>query len=1203
MKLMKKSLSIVLAVIMLASVCSCLLVSNVGAYTVANDNVLALDFENGKGIADIRVYNDGKHFEFEYAEGVQKDGTIGTYPLFTSHTYQGWSVVFGNENAEHAVSVSNKPHADRFQVTEAGTYTLTFDYKYIAGSSHPNARDISASYFYFNVYRCQIADPTNSVGKAGGAQVASVSFKNLQEGVDYEVVDGKDINDVDYTYGKLLKDTEWATVTAEVVFSEDDISAGRTSICLTLSAGADELVGDFGGNFSAAIDNVTVAKKAAYTATNTETYVYDFKDEVGRLANYSDCGHANFSGSDATGGNAKGSKVTSEGLLLSSDNSGFPSGGYNWGYKAYLKDPDFKLGNDASSHGFLRIEADSTYYISMKFKLGPVGGQANTNVGIGLTTGTEAGTVMIGTKIGTSLAIPYNDTDWHTVSVVIDSDVGFVKADDTSNVGKYVCIMAKSGEASFVLVESVTVTVVDKTKDITQADSVVATFDNGLNDVYMPQGNALNNGTYSIVDDPLDSGRGNVLKFVSNMGSTSNLGMPQVTGLGGYNTGLDIGDGYKPQAGRTYRISFDMYLGNEHSTADSLGFSGISAYIAKKTGIANSGDKQQLTLANSAQLSKNVRLSYIQGQWANVTYEMTYNASDLANYPYIIIAYSANIKDITLYLDNISITDVTEEDTANGTVILDSMRGSMNADSTVTLPTGTVYEMPIPQRDGYVFAGWTKNWNVAVSTTIQSDTKAVNDIMQTTIQMGDYSATKTVIKVEPGVTRYYAVWAKASQTYEFNDLTDKYLAVTIGDTAAVPYSSGDTYGEDLDGDGDYDAFGLNKADKSYNQYAFCLGETVTYGKFTVFNMNKLHEGVTYKVTFNKKVDKLGSNGKASIGINRGYAGGYGNVAIEGGNTYKSNELKTFTAAETDYSEWSYTFSVYGINNTSYNGAPDGSGASLSYKDNLHINVFQGSVLFDSITVEAISYDDGRVKVNGGEAEVYFDYANKTVDVFPAEGYTVGSNGVQLFNNKYFGLASDYSNAAIAYNKYATAECVSISAFRFSFDNDVLFTPDDPSSIRVVVDLVPETYKRSIRAEGTVGGKYQSAGLRFRYTLTDEMKAGATEIGFIASPDASSHDWYIDLENSKAKKAVVFDGTVDKVYQAGEGTTDYQLLITGLTREDETEKNAKDMNIFVVMYVTTAEGTEYYFVGVSSYNDVKAAYAENGTITDGNGNNY
>lgn len=1214
MKLIKKSLSIVLAVMMLASVCTCLLTSNVGAYTVSNDTYLALDFEKGTGLADIRNYNN-KNFEFAYEKGTQKDGSIGTYPVFTSHSYQGWSAVLGNYDSVESVSVANKPHANRFQVTEPGTYTITMDVKYFAGSYQPNTDDLSKETFYLQAYRCQIADPNNKVGKLGGAEFAVVKFSDLTKDVDYKEVAGKKSDGSDYTYAELIKDTAWGTYSVNVKFVETDISAGRTSICITAGAGSADYINDTNGNFKYAIDNVRVIKTDSETVTETRTYVYDFKDANGNVANYANMGHENFSGSATSGDNAKGAKVDVDGMHFCTENTNFGiQGTYNWSYKAYLKDPDFKLGNDSGSHGLLRIEANSTYYISMKYKLGYVAeGVSNVKVGIGLTTGTSAGTVMVGTKAGSHDVVNVGDTDWHTYSTVIDSDTAYVASTDTSNVGKYVCIMGAANVAidSEIIVESVTVTVVDKST-IAQANSVKATFDNGFNDIYLPQGNKLGNGTYAVVADPLNSGRGNVLQFTTTMSSTANFALPIASGMGGFNNGK-TSSAYAVTKGRTYRVSYDVYLKTPVDTTDkNYGLPGSSLYLCNYDGIGNSGNKKGSFMSSavfkegdSATASdRRWRASYITGQWVNVTYDYTPGA-DADSYPYIVVAFGCT-KGAVYCFDNVSITDITGVDDAAsnvGTVVLDSQRGTMIGDSTVTLPVGSIFEMPIPTREGYVFAGWTESWDIANDNdynTVSAATQTAEKF-QNVVTMSPEIASRTVLAVKPGVTRYYAIWV-GKTTFEFNDL-EKYLGSTFGMTAAGNYSSGDFYGEDFDGDGKMDAIGLDKATKGSNQFSICLGEEKTSFGLTYTDMYTLHEGVTYKITFNKKIDKLSTtNNKATIGINRGFGVGYANVPVEGAPSYNSTKLKDFTATEDSYSEYTTTFKVFGMFNSSYNGDNTANaGYSLNFKNGLHLIVYNGSILFDSVTIEAVSYDDGRVVVNGANADdvnVSVDYTNKTVKV---DGATVNTNSVSVFNNYY--LAADYASAKATYKLYGQAKCVDLANGEFSFANNTeLLTPNDPMFTRVIVDIVPETLKRSIRAEGMVGGKYQSAGLRFRFTLTDDMKKDATEIGFIASPDASSEDWYINHAESKAKVAVVYDGTTDKVYASGAGTTDYQLIVTGLTRENAT-KDAKDMTIYVVMYVTTAEGTEYYYVGASSYNDVKDAYADNGTTADGNGNNY
>ena len=310
MKLFKKALGVLLVVAMLMSVCAVMFTNVATAYTVKDNNLLALTFDDEKGLADYRAKSGG--FDFSFEEGVQVDGTTGKYPVFTHKSYQGWSVVFGNEDSVAAVSDPSAAHPNRFTVPAAGTYTFTYSYKYLAGASQPNVTEdiVASETFYVDFYKCAIADPTVKNGLPGKAHLGGkgvLKVSSLTEGVDYKIVDDIAIDgETEYQRVELIKDTQWFTTSFDITFSETDITAGRTSICLTFNAGTKDLIGDGESDveFKVAIDNVNISHAgAAEAATSAKTYVYDFKDAAGNPDTSSFGGHTNFSGSDATGGN------------------------------------------------------------------------------------------------------------------------------------------------------------------------------------------------------------------------------------------------------------------------------------------------------------------------------------------------------------------------------------------------------------------------------------------------------------------------------------------------------------------------------------------------------------------------------------------------------------------------------------------------------------------------------------------------------------------------------------------------------------------------------------------------------------------------------------------------------------------------------------------------------------------------------------
>lgn len=174
---------------------------------------------------------------------------------------------------------------------------------------------------------------------------------------------------------------------------------------------------------------------------------------------------------------------------------------------------------------------------------------------------------------------------------------------------------------------------------------------------------------------------------------------------------------------------------------------------------------------------------------------------------------------------------------------------------------------------------------------------------------------------------------------------------------------------------------------------------------------------------------------------------------------------------------------------------------------------------------------------------------------------------------------------ITYNGTASADKYS------SFVDNVVITEyrtEKPQDIQML-------QVGSIRNEGIdKQGKYVSAGIRFKSRVTEEFRANATEMGFVAVPtkvlgDKSIADYTGDLAISvkvlaKGMKEIVYATSTD---DDGNKVYDYQLIITGLTREG-VNTNLLDTKITVAMYAVI-DGEKVFAESVSySYADVLAS---------------
>lgn len=163
-----------------------------------------------------------------------------------------------------------------------------------------------------------------------------------------------------------------------------------------------------------------------------------------------------------------------------------------------------------------------------------------------------------------------------------------------------------------------------------------------------------------------------------------------------------------------------------------------------------------------------------------------------------------------------------------------------------------------------------------------------------------------------------------------------------------------------------------------------------------------------------------------------------------------------------------------------------------------------------------------------------------------------------------------------------------------YDNVQLIEMDNLASAVPETDNASPAY--SIRSEKEAtnnSGTYQSAGLRFRGVVSNDVKATADEIGVVVIPSSvavSDSDWY-NLKvgtNKAAKKAVWYEKNVkDVIYSVGTDSTAYQLILTKLS--DENGKNLYNRRFAAVMYVKSGDNYTYYSLGETSYNETKAKY--------------
>lgn len=704
MKKTKKSLSIFLAVIMVISACTALFTATGSAYNyydptkpVPESNRTHYDFTDGTGIS---LYTKGGKFGADrgtllqdkdmHSYNVVNDPADGSNKVayFTNRRYNGASFEIGSGTGEDGA----------YLLDPSSKYKISFRYKWAKGSSRVEFKNGAFKTYVswqlkkgaqveYDGAQYEKRDITESPNLyIDGENGTSVESKNMLNGTvignknmsyDAAVTDPSMLaHHKTYERYTLNEDSEWTPFSYEFTTDPDE---PRNKLFLTISAGVQNISGDdsaakpmtdenqFVGLY---VDDIVI-EKMSIAGESMQTFVYDFKHADGTAMTMQDyTGSVNGNHDWVSNSNGQGTSITDEGLVFNSTRAGIVSSGFGWGHKFYLKDSDFELGGR-----WLTLEADTRYRVDVKYFVNSRIDSNNCNIGLAVAQG-EGGGMQVMTRIANTWA-PM-DQHWHTFTAYVNGDDSITRGDVTVPLaGRCLAITTTSVN---VTVESVTVTVVANSLIPTeQQQSVCADFDgdNLVTDIYLPNTNSMNVGTFSVAKDPLDSGRGNVLNVhITYKGSTTmGFSMPAATGFGMDHGKGFVDMGYKLQAGHTYRVSYDIYIpdnGNNISKVDPKFF------MAAKGGIDVAGNKvNEFRPANidpvqgdtgtAAQLLD----AHKNGRWATFARTIAVTEqdgkiyvegkeTDLATYPYLLFAMSipkfTNEQDY--YFDNIQITDM-----------------------------------------------------------------------------------------------------------------------------------------------------------------------------------------------------------------------------------------------------------------------------------------------------------------------------------------------------------------------------------------------------------------------------------------------------------------------------------------------------------------------------------------------------------------
>ncbi len=485
MKTLRKTLSIVLTVAVLMTVFAGMFTNTASAYTYSDNNLLALDFDDAKGIANWTANEiwSTKDTVSEELKGQLKWGAeFTTDPEDpTNGVFYMWNTAYNSFSAQLGTPDSTGVSDDDAFCMEAGkTYTLTFKYKFKAGTGTATRNNTAAfTAAQITMYKgAQVAYTPATAKTSLGSPVnhsLTADTANVKSLGTYTAIDS--------TYGTYERyvyenDTDWKVGTTTITGDST-----KNNIFFTISAGSKEIIGTGGENASFIglyLDDICVTETSGANAAEiaeTKSYVYDWKDAAGNVMPLSDFGK------DAAGGNtdrhawfsnsntAKGqSYLTEEGAVLYSTQSVpsiYPHANNAFIHKICLKDPDFTLSNSQTDvKGFLSLEAGHIYTITAKVKPYGNSNPASVKVGIGLSEAVSAG---MSSAYGTlnCISIDGTDTDtWSYVSATVDGDGKWALFTNTSsatedNAGRVPCVFTTQN--STILIESVTVTVAKKT--------------------------------------------------------------------------------------------------------------------------------------------------------------------------------------------------------------------------------------------------------------------------------------------------------------------------------------------------------------------------------------------------------------------------------------------------------------------------------------------------------------------------------------------------------------------------------------------------------------------------------------------------------------------------------------------------------------------------------------------------------------------
>ena len=612
---------------------------------------------------------------------------------------------------------------------------------------------------------------------------------------------------------------------------------------------------------------------------------------------------------------------------------------------------------------------------------------------------------------------------------------------------------------------------------------------------------------------------------------------------------------YKFTEGVKYRITLNFNSISFDGDSNKFTFTCGSHAGKKGARDGNSDDPHKNLLFTTSE----VPVSY--------THELTFKKS---SYDYIDMrpqGYTTRV-----YIDSIIITELSEDNYINGglkTTYTLNYNDGVTPSKNHQISYGEFQNLPVPTREGYIFAGWYKNYRGASHHSLSTDDIPLSFMVGTT----DVDITLT------------AQWVKAETIkVDFNEdvyKADKYTTThNSHEDASSKFLVVNNAGLDTGSDG---------------YYAYFISDSAKQWKISLFNDDgsrvRAMNGVTYRISIRYKVTTATS--ASGIGVCRNAAGSYGPVGFDG---YGS--ITTIgSGAVTD----GFVVATKDVTAENMYRVDSGTTESLihTYRDQISLSINKGEVYVDYVEVTPVSYTPANQGFDATKGDVSFDYVNKTVTVTPNAGYKVASSGVAVnMTYNYYTIKNNDSGVQNCYPTILPAEKIqlnTVDGLTFKYAGD--YTPAALNALKVTVNFVAENATNAAFIAGSTrdasgeGETYVSAGIRFRARVDDANIEGANKVEFVIVPEKSLNGhtikYYMENDGSAAVTGVAYSAadSTNVVYEKVGGYTDYQAVVTGLTKEGSA-KDLTALKLCAALRITKGDSVEYVQMsGAYAYTDL------------------